>query len=99
MTTSVSISTKLQKELAHLTRKSSPLGAIRELARKEVLRKQTEYMIIKQQFENKYGSSFKHFEKKAKAHTMDEETEKDYFEWDMSVTVLEDIAEEIKGLQ
>ena len=49
-------------------------------------------------FEKKYGMKFKDFEKKIKNKAIDYETEKDYLDWDMAVTVLEDVKDELKGI-
>lgn len=50
-------------------------------------------------FEKKYYMEFKDFEKVHKDQKMDYELEKDYFDWDMAVTVLEDIEEEMKEME
>lgn len=49
-------------------------------------------------FKNKYNLKFKDFEKKHKNKKMNYETEKDYFDWDMAVTALDDIKDDIRGV-
>ena len=41
---------------------------------------------------------FKDFEKKIKNKAIDYATEKDYLDWDMAVMALEDIKDELKGI-
>lgn len=50
-------------------------------------------------FEKKYHMKLKNFKKVLKDQKMDYELEKDYFDWDMAVTVLEDIEEEMKEME
>jgi hypothetical protein len=97
MPTKVSLSAKLGREIASLTRKSKPIDGIRELARREVLRKKATYEIINAQFQKKYGMTFKQFERKCRREKLDETLEKDYFDWDMAVTMLEDIEGELEA--
>ena len=76
--------------------KGDIVEAIKELITRELIRKKNKYMFMVKNFEKKYHMEFKDFEKVHKDQKMDYELEKDYFDWDMAVTVLEDIEEEMK---
>ncbi|MFC1596142.1 hypothetical protein ACFL4D_02525, partial [Candidatus Margulisiibacteriota bacterium] len=89
----------LQKELKSITKKKSPLSAIKELAKRELSRKQNKYLFMINNFEKKYNMTFKQFEKHYKNNATKYEIEKDYFDWDMAITALEDLEEEFKSIQ
>ncbi|HQU32330.1 MAG: hypothetical protein HRU72_06540 [Planctomycetia bacterium] len=91
------ISEKLEKELIRITKKESPLDAIKELVRRELIRKKNIYIFMIRNFEKKYRVTFEEFEKQYKSK-MSNEVEKDYFDWDMAKTALEDIEEELKEI-
>ncbi|GJQ23450.1 MAG: hypothetical protein HBSAPP01_12400 [Candidatus Brocadia sapporoensis] len=91
------ISEKLEKELIRITKKESPLDAIKELVRRELIRKKNIYIFMIKNFEKKYRVTFEEFEKQYKSK-MSNEVEKDYFDWDMAKTALEDIEEELKEI-
>ena len=55
------------------------------------------YVFIKMNFEKKYKMTFKKFEKSLKEPCF--EIEQDYFDWDMSITAIEDIMKEIDKLK
>jgi hypothetical protein len=90
---------KIHKELINITKKEDTVDAIKELINREIIRKKNKYMFIVKNFEIKYKMKFGEFEKAYKNKMMDYEIEKDYFEWDMAVTVLEDIEEELKAIE
>jgi len=93
------LSEKLQKELVNITKKGDIVEAIKELITRELIRKKNKYTFMVNNFEKKYHMEFKDFEKAHKDQKMDYELEKDYFDWDMAVTVLEDIEEEMKEME
>jgi len=94
----VVLSENLQKELINITKKEDVVGAIKELLHRELLRKKNKYTFMVKNFEKKYHMKFEEFEWKYKDQKMEYETEKDYFDWDMAVTALEDIEEELRGI-
>ena len=55
------------------------------------------YIFMKVHFEKKYKMTFKEFEKSLKEPSY--EIEQDYFDWDMSITAIEDIMKEIEKLK
>ncbi|MBI3600375.1 MAG: hypothetical protein HY097_07005 [Nitrospinae bacterium] len=90
---------KLHKELINITKKEDTVDAIKELVNREINRKKNKYVFMVKNFEKKYNMEFEEFEKAYKNKKMDYERERDYFEWDMAVTVLEDIDEELKAIE
>ncbi len=86
----VVLSEKVQKELVNITKKRDIVDAIKELINRELKRKKNKYIFMVKNFEKKYNMKFESFEKVYKDREMNYEIEKDYFDWDMAVTVLED---------
>jgi hypothetical protein len=99
MTNNVVLPDKLHKELINISKKENTIDAIKELIMRELIRKKNKYMFLVKSFEKKYNMEFEGFEKLYKEKKMDYEKEKDFFDWDMAVTVLEDIEEEIKEIR
>jgi len=97
MNKDITISEKLEKELINVTKKESTVDAIKELVRRELIRKKNKYLFMMRNFEKKYSLTFEEFEKKYKTK-MNSEVEKDYFDWDMAKTALEDTEEELKEI-
>ena len=89
---------KIKNDIISITKKEDVVDGIKDLVRQELIRKKTKYLFMVKNFEKKYGVKFRDFEKKIKNKKMDYETEKDYFDWDMAVTALGDIKDEIKGV-
>jgi hypothetical protein len=50
-------------------------------------------------FERKYNMDFETFEEKRVSKETPYEAERDYFEWDMAVTLIEDLKEELVQLE
>ena len=50
-------------------------------------------------FERKYNIDFETFEKNRVTKEMPYEIERDYFEWDMAITLIEDLKEELSQLE
>jgi len=98
MSKNVALSEKLEKELMSITKKESTIDAIKELVRRELIRKKNKYLFIIKYFGNKYKMTFDEFEEQCKIK-MNNEIEKDYLDWDMAVTALEDIEEELKEIE
>src|SRR3972149_5259391 len=97
MTSSVVLTEKLQKELINTTKKKSPAEAIKELLKRELIRKKNKYLYMIRDFEGRYNMKFEDLEGLYKERKNDKEIEKTYFDWDMAITVLEDIEKELKG--
>lgn len=95
---SVVLSDKLQKKLINITKKIDTVDAIKELVYRELIRKKNKYTFVTNNLEKKYNMKFEDFEKANKDKKMDYETEKDYINWDMAVTVLDDVEDEIKEI-
>lgn len=98
MNIAVEMPEKIRNEIINITRKDNVIDGIKELMSHELIRKKNKYSFMIQHFEKKYGMGFEEFEEKNKDIKMDSEKEKDYFDWDMAVTALEDVEDEIRGL-
>lgn len=79
------------------TLKNTVEESLNEILKNEITRKVKKYMIMIKHFEKRYGTSFIEFEKAHKGEDMPYETEKDYLDWDMAVTAVEDFEEELKS--
>lgn len=88
----------IKDEIISITKKDNVVDGIKDLVKQELLRKKNKYSFMLKSFEKKYGMKFKDFEKKIKNKAIDYETEKDYLDWDMAITVLEDVKDELKGI-
>jgi hypothetical protein len=97
MNVTIKLPERIKEGIISLTEKNNVVDGIKDLVKQELIRKKTKYLFMVRNFEKKYGMKFKEFEQKNKKKKMDYETEKDYFDWDMALTALEDIKEEIKG--
>lgn len=99
MAKNITLPEKLEKELINITKKENTIDAITELIRMELMRKKNKNIFMVREFGKKYKMKFEDFEKKYKNTKMNYDMEKDYFNWDMAVTVLEDIEDELKEIQ
>lgn len=98
MNVAIKLPEMIKDEIINLTKRDNVVDGIKALLKQELLRKKNKYLFIVKNFETKYGLKFKDFEKKQKNKKMDYETERDYFDWDLAVTALEDINGDIKGV-
>lgn len=98
MNIAIELPEKIKNEIISITRKDNVVDGIKDLVSHELIRKKNKYLFMIKQFEKKYGMEFNEFEEKNKGVKMDYETEKDYYDWDMAVTALEDTDIEIRGL-
>jgi hypothetical protein len=55
-------------------------------------------MLMIKHFERKYNMDFETFEQKRVTKDSPHELERDYFEWDMVITLIEDLEEELTQL-
>jgi len=97
MNVTIKLPERIKEGIISITEKKNVVDGIKDLVKQELIRKKTKYLFMVRNFEKKYGMKFKEFEQKNKNKKMNYETEKDYFDWDMALTALEDIKEEIKG--
>jgi hypothetical protein len=65
-----------------------------EWARKNLIK----YRAMTRQFEAKYGQDFQSFRHKVLNSEPDFEVEQDYFDWEMAITSIADMEEEIQRL-
>ncbi|KPA10449.1 hypothetical protein MHK_009346 [Candidatus Magnetomorum sp. HK-1] len=94
---SINISPQLLKQLIFITEKNNALDAISSLINNEIRRKINKYEYLIINFEQKYKMTFEAFEKEYLNNNDHTVIEQDYFDWDMAITILEDIHEYIDG--
>jgi len=98
MNIAIKLPEKIKDDIISITKKEDVVDGIKDLVKQELGRKKAKYLFMIKNFEKKYNLKFKDFEKKHKNKKMNYETEKDYFDWDMAVTALDDIKDDIKGV-
>lgn len=98
MNIAIELPEKIKDEIISITKKDNVVDGIKDLVNHELIRKKNKYLFMIKQFEKKYGMKFSEFEEKNKGAKMEHDLEKDYFDWDMAVTALEDTDNEIRGL-
>jgi hypothetical protein len=88
---SINISPQLIQQLVFVTKKQNVTDAIVKLIENEVQRKINMYQYMNSHFEKKYKMPFQDFENAYLKMDDHATIEQDYFDWDMAITVLEDI--------
>jgi len=94
---SINISHQLLKQLMFITEKKNAVDAINSLINNEIRRKINKYEYLIRNYEQKYKMKFEAFEKEYLNNNNHTGIEQDYFDWDMAITVLEDIHKYING--
>ena len=77
----------------------SPEQAIVELLLERAQRNLIKYQTMAREFEKKYERDFETFRKKLLASKPKSEAEQDYFDWELAVTGVADMQDEIKRLK
>lgn len=76
-----------------------PEQAIVELLLERAQKNLIKYQSAAREFETKYGQDFETFRKKILSSKPDAATEQDYFDWELAVTGIADMQDEIKRLE
>ena len=76
-----------------------PEQAIVELLLERAQKNLIKYQSAAREFETKYAQKFEPFRKKLLSSKPDSETEQDYFDWELAVTGVADMQDEIKQLK
>ena len=95
MTLSANIESSARRLFPNLTPEKALVELLLERAQKNLIR----YQALARQFEAKYGQDFESFRQKVLAHELDSLSEQDYFDWELAVTGMADMQEEIKRLK
>lgn len=77
----------------------SPEQAIVELLLERAQKNLIKYQAMAREFEKKYERDFEAFRKKILASRPKAEAEQDYFDWELAVTGIADMQDEIKRLK
>jgi hypothetical protein len=72
---------------------------LRDLLLQQARRNLVKYRAMAQRFQSKYKTDFKSFRQKVLAEEPDFETEQDYFDWEMAVTGIGEMEQEIQQLE
>lgn len=94
----IQVNENLKNILMKHTHKNTLNEGLKAILSREINRKIKKYLLTVSYFEKKYGVDFDRFEEMNKENRMDYETEKNYLDWDMAVTVIEDLKEELTQL-
>ena len=90
-------------DLRESLRRISPAGSYREsfvkLLLSEARRKLLHYKTMDAFFRRKYGIAFPEFRKRIIGSEPDPEEEQDYFDWELAITGMQDMEEEINKLE
>lgn len=76
-----------------------PEQAMAELLLEKAQKNLIKYQTMARQFESKYDTSFDAFRQKMLAAQLESAAEQEYFDWELAVTGIEDMQEEIKRLK
>jgi len=76
-----------------------PEQAIAELLLERAQKNLIKYQTMARKFKKKYAREFASFRKEVLASKPDSTTEQDYFDWELAVTGIADMQEEIKRLK
>jgi hypothetical protein len=98
MTEEVNINENVKNILMKHSHKNTLEESINEILKNEIQRKIKKHMLMIKHFERKYNMVFDTFEENRATKEMPYEIEKDYFEWDMAITLIEDLKEELVQL-
>ena len=72
---------------------------LRGLLLQQARRNLVKYRAMAQRFNKKHKTDFDTFRKKVLAREPDFETEQDYFDWEMAITGIDEMEEEIRRLE
>jgi hypothetical protein len=95
----IRINDNIRSILMKHTRKTTPAESLNEILKNDLTRRMKKYKIMLKHFEQKYNLDFDAFETSHKNTDMKAEIEKDYFDWDMAVTAIEDLEDELRSLE
>jgi hypothetical protein len=95
----IRINDNVRSILMKHSRKSSAAECLNEILKNDLTRKMKKYKIMLKHFEQKYSLDFDAFEASHKNTDMKGEMEKDYFDWDLAVTAIEDLEDELRLLE
>jgi hypothetical protein len=99
MAGTIQINESVRNILIKHAHKDTVEESLNEILKIEISRKIKKYMIMIKHFERKYNTDFTGFEKVHRGKEMNYETEKVYLDWDMAVTAVEDLKEELSQLK
>ena len=98
MTDLISINQNVKDILIKHAQKDTPEESLKEILKNEIQRGLKKHMLMIKHFERKYNMDFETFEQNRVTKDIPYELERDYFEWDMAITLIEDLKEELTQL-
>jgi hypothetical protein len=88
----------LESSAKRLFPNRKPEQAIAELLLEKAQKNLIKYQSMARQFQEKYQETFDSFRKKMLVAKLNSSAEQDYFDWELAVTGIEDMQDEIKKL-
>lgn len=89
----------LESSAKRLFPNRKPEQAIAELLLEKAQKNLIKYQSLARQFQEKYKETFESFRKKMLEAKLNSTAEQDYFDWELAVTGIEDMQDEIKKLK
>ncbi len=89
----------LESSAKRLFPNCKPEQAIAELLLEKARKNPIKYQSMARQFQEKYAVSFDSFRKKMLNAKLNSTAEQDYFDWELAVTGIEDMQDEIRKLK
>jgi hypothetical protein len=99
MPETIRINENIKNILLKHSHKETPEESLNEILRNEIQRKIKKSMLMIKHFERKYKMEFEAFEENKVDKKMPYEMERDYFEWDMAITLIEDLELQMNQLE
>ena len=95
----ININENVKNILMKHSHKSTLEESLKEILRNDIQRKIKKHMLMIKHFERKYNADFGTFEENQVTKETPYEIERDYFEWDMAITLTEDLKKELVQLE
>lgn len=96
---SISTTTVLETSARRLFPNQSLEEVLTELLLERAQKNLLKYQVMARQFATKYEQDFEVFRKRVLNSDPDSEVEQDYYDWEMAVTGMEDMKQEIERLR
>lgn len=95
----IQIDAEILNSISKIAPERSLDRSVLRLLEGEVIKRITKYRIMIKGFEKKYGVNFDEFEKNIKKSKPGFIEEQDYYDWDMAITAMEDMEQELEKVR
>ena len=93
------ISEELAKKIRKITSKEIIEDGVKDLLISKSRAELIKYDTIIKEFEKKYGTTFDNFKNSRDLHNLESDVEQDFFDWEMAVTIVDELKEELRKLE